>query len=233
MGVGRRGLWVLVVAGLVGILGGLLAAYVVPRASQESAADPLDLGVPLANLDCSGESIMVVGCGSTRAPLAAAVADNPNGDVRYLRTDDSCPTRYAPPTREVPDFVVYLGPYDDLGEACCRRLTVEHKGDNLTRLHAGNEIYVKCICELPTDDFPELSVGMVATVGDGIWIRGVQGLLVDIDRLPDDGVTGTYDEQTAAVIRRIQANGAVPADGVVDAVTWRLLRDRACGTYDY
>ncbi len=232
MRLGRRGTWVLVVAGVLGIVGGLTAAFVVPQGS-ESAGDPLDLGIPLANLDCSGDSIMIVGWGSTRAPLAAAVADNPGGDARYLRTDDSCPTLYAPPTREVPDYVVYLGPYDSLGEACGQRLSVEHKGDNLARLNAGNEIYVKCICELPTDGFPELSVGMAATTEDGIWIRGLQGLLNDIDRLADDGITGAYDERTATVIRRIQAHGAVPADGVVDAVTWRILRDRACGTYDY
>lgn len=235
MRVGGRGAWVLAAAAALGVVGGLTAAVVLPQASGPSTAvaDPLGLGIPLMNLQCTGRSIMVVGWGSSRAPLDAAVADNAAADARYLRREDSCPTLYSPIDKELADYVVYLGPYDSRLDACEQRLTLEHKGDNVTLLDAGNQTFVKCICVLPPGAGPVLSVGMVASADDGIWIRGVQGLLNDIGRLPEEAITGVYDERTAAVVRRIQANAAVLPDGVVDEVTWKLLRDRACSSYDY
>lgn len=239
-----RALLALVLAAVLGVAAGVVVALVAPGADDHrddpsAINDPLHLGVPLVDLECTGESIMVVGYGDTRAPLDAAVADNPEGEVRYLRTDDSCPTQYGPPEGSVPSYVAYLGPFASLAEPCQARMTDDHKGDNVTRLNAGNEIYVKCTCVLETSSFPVLHVGQSVTAENGIWVRALQGMLVDIyaarghpEMFGDRDITGIYDEKTAALIEKIQATSSVRV-GPVNAVTWRILRKRACATYSY
>ena len=39
---------------------------------------------------------------------------------------------------------------------------------------------------------------------NGIWIRQLQGLLVDLGRATDEEITGAYDDTTAAKIRDFQ-----------------------------
>ena len=235
MGAGGRGVLALVAAAVLGIAGGVSVAFVAPVDLSDAGPtfDPLNLGIPRVDLDCTGESILVVGYGERRTALAAVVADSPGQDVRYLSVADSCRTLYAPDGKPVPDYVAYFGPYDSLGEACAERMNVAHKGDNVTRLNDGNEIFVRCVCELPVATFPLLGVGLAATAEDGIWIRNLQEMLFDFGRLDDDAITGAFDERTAAEIRTIQTRAAVPADGRMDPVTWKLLRDRVCGSYDY
>lgn len=240
-----RALLALLLAAVLGVASGVVVALVAPGGTDDGGRDrsaindPLHLGVPLVDLECSGESIMVVGYGDTRAPLDAAVADNPEGAVRYLRTDDSCPTQYAPPEAPVPAYAAYLGPFDTLAEPCAARMTDEHKGDNVSRLNAGNEIYVKCTCVLETSTFPVLHRGESVTAENGIWVRALQGMLVDIyeargrpETFGDRDISGIYDEKTAALIESIQATSSVRV-GPVNAVTWRILRKRACATYSY
>jgi peptidoglycan hydrolase-like protein with peptidoglycan-binding domain len=226
------------VAAVLGTVGGLTTSLVVADPGTEKSPtafeDPLNLGIPLVNQpDCTGESILLVAWGSSRAPLDVGIANNTGDDVRYLKTEDSCPTLYGPFDKPIPEYAVYLGPYDSLKEGCTDRLSLDHKGDNLTNLSAGNEIFVKCICVLSPDTGPELSLGMDATTEDGIWIRGLQGVLNDINRLPDDAITGIFDERTQSAIRNIQLNAAATPSGIVDEETWRLVQDRACGQYVY
>lgn len=238
-------LWALVLAAILGLATGVGVAIVAPGSEKgtgfdpSAINDPLHLGVPLVDLECTGDSIMIVGYGDGRAPLDAAVADNPDRDVRYLRTDDSCDTLYSPPETAVPDYVAYLGPFDELAEPCAERMTDEHKGDNVSRLNSGNEIYVKCTCVLETATFPALRPGMSITAENGIWIRALQGMLADIyaargnpTRFTEDDITGVYDQKTAELINEIQASSSVRV-GPVNPVTWRILRKRACGTYSY
>lgn len=206
-----------------------------PRASTFN--DPLHLGVPLVDLDCSGDSVLVVGWGESSAPLAAAVADNRDADVRYLRTDDSCPTQYVPDDlASVPEYVAYTGPFEDRAEPCRARMQVAHRGDFVTRLVSGNVFFVKCPCELPASEFPVLSVGMEDTPQVEVWVRALQGLLVDLKdgRYEESDVSGVYDERTAERIRPLQeATPGLRPDGIVDEDTWRAVRDRVCGSYTY
>ena len=259
---GRRVLVLLVVA-VLGIVGGVATALVTAtdpapgsgsdadstQSSAPSSApgsgtarrarkapDPLNLDVPQVNLRCTGDGILVVGHGDHRSALAAVVADHAREGVRYLRVADSCPTLYAGEFTPVPvpGYAAYLGPYDSLAEACRDRMTLFHKGDNVTRLRAGNDIFVKCVCELPVSAFPVLGPGLAASAADAIWVRHLQLLLVDFGRLPEEAVTGRFDDRTASAVAEIQAATALPpADGVVNAPTWTLLRDRLCGTYVY
>ena len=102
----------------------------------------------------------------------------------------------------MPEYVVYLGPFDTPGAACELRMTVEHKGDYVTSLRAGNQTYVKCPCELPVSTFPVLTPDMGAPDAlEGMWIRQLQGMLVDTGRLVEDvQESGQYDATTVAVV---------------------------------
>ena len=127
------------VAAVLGISGGIATALVVPDDEDEPRAstynDPLHLGIPLVDQDCTGESLLVVGYGDTVAPLGSAAGMK---GARYLRSDDSCPTALAAAGKETPAYVVYLGPYDTRREPCELRMSGEAGGNFfVTVLHSG------------------------------------------------------------------------------------------------
>ncbi len=223
----------LVLAVVLGLSSGLAVSHVVDELTSEGAAqDPLNLGADLVNQGCNGSAIIVVGRGETRPTLRAAVVEN--SGARYLDTDASCPTLYAPLDTAVPRYVVYLGPYTTPGQACQIRMTAEHKGDFVTGLRTGNQTYVKCPCELATDTWPVLTPDMEADTLEGMWINQLQGMLVDLGRLREDvDETGRYDARTQAAVRGVQTAAVEIPDAIVDAPTWDLIRRRACASYDY
>lgn len=228
------------VAAVLGIGGGIATALVVAADDDpgpSAFSDPLHLGIPLVDQDCTGESLLVVGYGDNVAPLGTAVANNGASGLGYLRSDRSCDTILGPERRPAPTYVVYLGPYDTLTEPCRQRMTPEHRGDFVTVLRSGNAALVKCACALPTTAGPELRLGMVATAEDVVWIRSLQSMLNDyyVDDFPREGITGEYDERTVAAVTRVQgeAPGVLTDPGVVDATTWGVITDRICRTYDF
>jgi hypothetical protein len=230
------------VAAVLGISGGVATAIVVPdddgAVRTSSFNDPLHLGIPLVDQDCTGEALLVVGYGDNVAPLGTAVANNGTKGVRYLRTDESCKTILGPERSEsTPTYVVYLGPYDTLAEPCAERMTPEHRGDFVTRLRSGNQTLVKCACALPSTAGPTLRVGMVTTEEDVVWIRTLQAMLNDYypDDFPHSAINGEYDARTAAAVTRVQgeARGVLTEPGVVDLTTWQVITDRICRIYDF
>jgi hypothetical protein len=224
----------LVLAVVLGGASGLgLARLVDAGVGSGPDRDPLRLGVEQVDLGCTGDHIIVIARGETRPALRAAVVGATG--ARYLDTDASCPTLYAPLDRPVPRYVVYLGPFSTPGRACEIRMTPEHRGDFVTSLQSGNQTYVKCPCELATDGWPVLTPGMDgADATEAMWITQLQKLLVDVGRLrEDEQETGRYDAATVAAVRRMQAGAALPVTGIVDAPTWTAIRDRACLNYDY
>lgn len=241
-----RTVWLPAAAAFLGAAAGVATALVVPDdTSPEDATsfnDPLGVGVPLVDLDCTGEAVIVLGYGATGVALRAAVVNNPDEAVRYLRTDQSCPTLWAPPGADAPDYVAYSGPYGNLVDPCRARLSGEHKRDDVTRLSAANTSYVVCACEVPTTDLQVLSPSGGTDPATAIWVRALQNLLVDLDAageqengfLPRD-VTGIFDATTERRVEDFQqVRDIVPPTGIVDEATWSALTDQVCLTYtDY
>lgn len=237
-----------VIAGLLGIAGGVTTALVVPGGAEtdrpSSVDDPLRVGVPLVDLTCTGEAVLVLGFGDTAAPIASAVANNPDLGVRYLRTDESCPTVWSSNPDDVPEYVAYAGPYDSMTEPCELRMDGEHKRDDVTNLSAGNDLYVQCLCVLPFTAGPRLELGMVSDATTTIWVRALQLAFVSIDadreargaagpfyELPD--VTGIYDETIEARVELFQPLRDITTLGVVEADTWKAVADEVCPLYDF
>ncbi len=242
----RRRLLALLLAATLGAGSGLGLALVRdadPGGTPAAFDDPLDLGVPMVDLDCTGASVIIVASGDSGAALRPALADNADDQVRYLRSADSCPTLWGDPEEAVPAYVAYLGPYD--AEAACKeRMSEGHRGDVVTRLSAGNEIFVKCACVLPASAAPVLVPGDADTDPvRPVWIRALQGLFADIDlagrgTFTEADVSGELDAVTQRRVIELQTARAItlPAGstpGTVTTETWQAVRDRGCGLYDY
>jgi hypothetical protein len=227
------------VAAVLGIGGGVATALVMSddERTGPTASDPLRLGIPLVDQDCSGESVLVVGYGNTVAPLSSAVANTDKDGLRYLSTDRSCDTVLGPERKPTPAYVVYRGPYDSRSEPCEIRMSGQESGSFVTVLRSGNEQLVKCPCEVPASLAPRLTLGMEADQSETLWIRGLQAMFNDDapEAFPHDAITGDYDEPTADRVAHFQddAPGKVTTRGVVDATTWGILTDRLCRNYDY
>jgi len=244
-----RGTIALLVSALVGVTAGVVVGFTTGSPGDAQAdenpdpgvtstprpGDPLHLGVPLENLDCTGEKILVVGWGETSGTLENAVTANSDSDARYLETAQSCSTLYGPEDQPTPKYVVYLGPFDSTSEPCGLRMSVDHKDDAVTSLKPGQKTHVPCLCVLRPADFPELSLGMHPSTRDGIYIRALQQMLLDIGLITASHVTGHYDEETAKVIEQLQKLNALTPDkyGIVERLTWIQIRDRGCVGFDF
>ena len=207
----------------MGAVAGAATALVTADAQDQ---DPLGIGVPLHDLACTGESVVLLGWGSHQSALSAAASDNPG--ARYLRTSSSCHTAWGY-AGDNPDYAVYLGPMS-VAQACRERM--QHKGFNVTRLQAGSTQLVQCVCALDTASAPALSVGAAETSLDGIWVRNLQMMLSDLGLNPAHHVTGHYDATTARQVREFQTQRALSVTGHMDPETWRVLKNRACALYD-
>jgi peptidoglycan hydrolase-like protein with peptidoglycan-binding domain len=228
----RRQRWVLVIAALVGLVGGVTTAVLAPGASDPGTVatevnDPLRLGIPQVSLSsCTDESVLVLGAGDSEAALTPIVSDAGSG-ARYLRTDESCQTLWSDGD-ELPSYVVYRGPYDSMVEPC--RASLEDDGD-VTNLSEGNEQFVMCACVLPTAELAGIvPPGQLAAGEEPApvpWVRMLQRLL-------DVEVTGAYESDTVSRVRQFQeSNGILPADGKVGERTWGALREQRCGSFDF
>jgi peptidoglycan hydrolase-like protein with peptidoglycan-binding domain len=226
--------WVLVLAAVLGIAGGVTTAILAPGASDPGGSagdeinDPLRLGIPQVSLSsCTGEAVLVLGSGDSAAALAPTVSDAED-NARYLRSDESCRTLWSE-SDDVPPYVVYRGPYESEAEPC--RTSLDGDGGRVTNLSAGNEMYVTCTCVLPTAELrgivPPALLAENEEPAPEQWVRELQRLL-------DVAISGEYDDPTIAVVRRFQEdNGILPADGRVGERTWGALRERLCGGFEF
>ena len=114
-------------------------------------------------------------------------------------------------------------------------MSVDHKGDAVTSLKPGQKTHVPCLCVLEPASFPELSIGMHPSTRDGIYIRALQQMLLDIGLITASHVTGHFDQETERVIKQLQKlNALTPAKyGAVEKLTWNQIIDRGCLGFDF
>ena len=207
----------------LGIGGGLALDH-----GEASFADPLRLNAPLRNQPtCDGKVLLTVGRGAAASTLATGVNENLDDGVAYLDTRQSCRTAWVKSGRPAPRYVAYVGPFDTPGQACDAQFSAGNRGGIVTVLTRGTTDPVQCLCFAQLAR-PTLKTDMSTDGSNGIWIRQVQGLLVDLGRATDEDVTGSYDLTTATKIRDFQRDNRRPATGEVDAGTWHFLQTEAC-----
>ena len=228
-----------VLAGVLGVTGGVVTAVLTQPAAAPAFADPLGLGIPLRDLPCNGEAILVVGHGDTRAALDTGVANNA-GQTRYLRTADSCQTQLnAENAKTKPAFIAYTGPYpaSKLATPCALRMTLAHRTDYVAVLTEGNTQLVKCPCVLPDSAGPTVTTQTKPAKDSIVWVRSLQGMLHDDNEkaFPRSRITGVYDEFTRQyILTRFQTPaGYLGRGGVMDTPTWGIVKDQICPRYTY
>lgn len=237
----RARLVALVTAAVLGTAGGVTTALV--TATDDVGHDPLGIGAERVDLDCTGAPVLVVATGDTAAALRPAVLNAPAGEtVRYLDTSRSCTARWtAENSTKEPRWVAYIGP-GEATDLCLDRMSVAHKGDNVTFLTAGSTQRAECVCEVPASAGPRLEPGMDGDAETDIWVRALQSVLVTIDEertsdeateLTADDVTGVYDRRTQRRVDALREANGEPPTGVVDAFVWGRLTSAGCKLYDY
>lgn len=210
----------LTVSAVLGLVGGVATATIVHR---PQGPDPLGLGIPLVDQQCSGKSVLVTAWGTSANALAPAVAENPD-HTRYLDVSGSCRAPWKQHGTRTEGYIAYLGPYPSVAQACQVRMTASHRGDLVTRLHEGTAGSVQCLCYVDFAQMPELRPGMVADAEESIYIRALQDLLAELGLNKADDLTGIYDAQTVAAVRAYQAGRSTPSrPGFVNSATWHSL----------
>jgi peptidoglycan hydrolase-like protein with peptidoglycan-binding domain len=214
-----------VVGAGLGVVGGLVTG------GSHHVEDPLGLGIPLVNQDCTDQgAVLVIATGSQSSSFSDVTVERP-GSVRYLATDRSCPTAWRPNGKEAQQYAAYLGPYSSVAAACTERMTVAHRGDFVTILRRGTTRPVQCLCRLSYRSNPVLRIGADESTLKAIYVFALQDLLAHLGRLAGSDLTGHYDQQTVDAIKQYQHDNALPANGVVDQATWHSVVSRGCKRY--
>ncbi|MFA6577318.1 MAG: peptidoglycan-binding domain-containing protein [Nocardioides sp.] len=232
-----RGLWLPLVAALLGATAGVTTALVVDDepGGPTTFADPLGVKIPFVNLDCTGEAVYVLGYGDTAAAIRYTIINHPDEDVRYLSTESSCETHWARRNADDPEYVAYSGPYDNPTDPCVKRMSA--KLDDVVLLIEGTDSYVQCVCEIPNTDLPVLEPSDETTPELAIWVRALQNAFIDLDTAAEreggfreGDVTGIFDDRTERRVREFQEESAdiTPSTGIVESKTWRAITERLC-----
>ena len=214
------------VSAVIGVALGVAGGLMLDR-GHDTFPDPLALGVPLHNQPCTGGVLLLVGHGFVASELAHSVAENLSDGVAYLDTRQSCPTAWNGGERPVPDYVTYLGPFDTNAKACNLRMNAAHRGSQVTVLKARTPDPVQCLCFVQLA-MPTLHPGMSNDGVNGIWIRQVQSMLIDLGLASDEDATGFYDHTTATRIRAFQRFHKINPTGVLNHDTWEVLLTQGC-----
>jgi len=223
-----------VVSGVLGVALGIAGGLALDRGQQEDRpfADPLRLGVPNRNQPvCTNLALLTVARGSSATQLGSVVGQNLDKDIAYLDTSKSCRAAWVPSDLPTPRYVIYRGPFSTPAEACDAKFRAGDRGGIVTSLKAGTTDPVACLCFV-TLTRPTLQPGMSIEGSNGIWIRQLQQLLVDMGRAPAGDADGSYDDTTATRIRAFQRDHGLSATGVTDAATWDALLRKGCDVYD-
>jgi len=222
------------VSAVLGVALGITGGLALDRGQQEGRtfADPLGLGVPYRNQPvCTNLALLSVARGTGASQLGSVVGENRDQGLAYLDTTKSCPAAWVPPELPTPRYVIYLGPFPTSAAACDAKFSAGDRGGIVTRLKAGTTDPVACLCFV-TLARPTLSTSISTEGSNGIWIRQLRQLLVDMGRAPAGEANGSYDDTTATRIRAFQRDHGLSATGVVDAATWDALLRKGCDVYD-
>lgn len=199
----------------------------VPTETPDSSTglDPLGLGEDMVNQPCSGEYlVMLASTGtpkdytSTLSPALGLADDN-----HYLVTNGSCES-FNQEVDGNPIYASYVGPFDDLADACSVRESLAYQGAYVRLLDA--ERVTRSLCECAVMASPYLTVGSGAeeSVVAAYDVVDLQALLNLAGMNPDRVVDGYFTATTRRWVRDFQRAEGLVATGAADVDTWSALR---------
>lgn len=191
----------------------------------------LSLSVPIANLPCTGEYIVLMA--STDDPnqydslVTANLAADP--DARYLRTDASC-RGFHQSINGNAIYAVYEGPFATKDAACAALNASTAPVDAAVRALVADPERKReyCTCLLSPEELPQLSVQTAAdpVTGLGRFVAEVQWMLTMAGFSP--AIDGSYGTETEEQVRAFQEARQLEPIGEVGPLTWGALRSQFC-----
>ncbi len=198
-----------------------------PTEAPEAGAglDPLGLGEEMVNQPCSGEYLVMLAStgtpedyASTLSPALGLADDN-----HYLVTNGSCES-FNQEVDGNPIYASYVGPFEDLADACSVRESLAYEGAYVRLLDAGR--VTRSLCECAVMESPYLTVGSGAeeSVVASYDVVDLQALLNLAGQNPDRVVDGYFTATTRRWVRDFQRAEGLVATGAADVDTWSALR---------
>ena len=143
-------------------------------------------------------------------------------DGKFLDASASCSTYESEDVRRV----AYLGPFDNLAEACKERVKAGDMEAVLRRMKADEVGPSYCICRDSQEARPVLqsgagSNGDIATL---LTISEVQTILKSLGFFKPKINGDPYGPRTVSAVQAFQTDQGLFASGVVDQSTWTALR---------
>ena len=234
------------VAAVLGIGGGVATALVVPDDDEADGTstfnDPLHLGIPLVDQDCTGESLLVVGYGNSVAPLGTAVANNGRKGValpalrRVVRRRSSA--RRARRRRRTSSTSAPTRPSQ---EPCEMRMTPEHRGGlrhgaALRQRARWSSAPARCrAARRPSCSGSAWTEPAASRRSGSAPCRRCSTTTTRQEFPHRDHRRVRRARRSARVTEIQQEQPGVPTEptACVDEATWRILTDRICRIYDY
>lgn len=196
------------------------------EASAGRGNDPLGLGLPIANIGCTDDYVVILA--STGVPrdyvTTLAPALRKNADASYLRTDRSCGS-FVQALDGNPLYAAYLGTFADAASACEARDRSGIGDAYVRRLSADDLRRSVCAC-LPSAALPNLSraADETPTVARRQHVADVQALLYRAGHNPDSYLTGIFGPLTTEMVMALQRSaGYLDVNGRIDQPTWDEL----------
>lgn len=197
-----------------------------PTEAPDSAGlDPLGLGEEMVNQPCSGEYLVMLAStgtpkdyASTLSPALGLADDN-----HYLVTNGSCES-FNQEVDGNPIYASYVGPFDDLADACSVRESLAYQGAYVRLLDAGRVTRSLCECAVMASPYLTVGSGAEESVVASYDVVDLQALLNLAGLNPDRVVDGYFTATTRRWVRDFQRAEGLVATGAADVDTWSALR---------
>lgn len=192
---------------------------------SSTGLDPLGLGEEMVNQPCSGEYLVMLAStgtpkdyASTLSPALGLADDN-----HYLVTNGSCES-FNQEVDGNPIYASYVGPFDDLADACSVRESLAYQGAYVRLLDAGRVTRSLCECAVMASPYLTVGSGAEESVVASYDVVDLQALLNLAGLNPDRVVDGYFTATTRRWVRDFQRAEGLVATGAADVDTWSALR---------
>ncbi len=192
---------------------------------SSTGLDPLGLGEEMVNQPCSGEYLVMLAStgtpkdyASTLSPALGLADDN-----HYLVTNGSCES-FNQEVDGNPIYASYVGPFDDLADACSVRESLAYQGAYVRLLDAGRVTRSLCECAVMASPYLTVGSGAEESVVASYDVADLQALLNLAGLNPDRVVDGYFTATTRRWVRDFQRAEGLVATGAADVDTWSALR---------
>jgi hypothetical protein len=187
------------------------------------------LGVPEKQISCSNGYVVQLASELDRATFAQRVAalkqsgQLPSG-AQAADSTKSCKIF----TNQTNTLVLWSGPYANPYDGCAARLAGPYDAFIKGASPDTAQKYISCLCPANTNALPKISKSSDPSAWIGELQRTLGGRLnISVGSLgPNEW--GHYTDGTRAAVVKFQQSKKLPANGVVNAKTWRALQSAGC-----